>query len=701
MSGKRMNVTIVITMLVLFLACGLVVLVQRAANIRDELLLEIQDAGAQALAEFDQVAQDVRDNEDIRQRALAYQSAMVYNDDGLVADYPFRCASFVYDRSDSMAYRSRTMLLVHVVWEDYSEEIIPMTFEYENTADVAQILRSRDAVATAPENGYANFTGYWKDGLFYIRQMDTTGYIKHHESPLDPPEHVTLETIHLTEQSQIYGGTSIREVQIEALPKSYNGRDGYASFAGQWTKTDELIEECCQRLEEELDSSVYFSEGMLLTRAWDNSLLSTKHVDSRFVQEYRGPDGRSGARCVYVAQFSPLRLAMQELLKNGAVVVLMALFLCATAFLQTMYNYTRAGERRGYLDEIARQKQALEYAKGAEASRRAMTSAIAHELKTPIAVLSSYSEALQENIDAEKQSHYLAVIREETEKMDRMVLELLDLSRLEAGKYKLKREDFDLEVLAREVLVPLEGRIQEKDLHISWQVKEPMVNADRYRMGQVVTNFMTNAIRHTPPGGKIVIRIGTERETLSVENQGKQLPAAQLSQVWETFWQGDASRNEKGSGLGLSICRSIVTLHGGSCRAENTGAGVRFSVSLDAEKKLRQTSHLPDEGSVQLQYLIAQEYTTVENLLRRLELLEGRSLQRELKAGHIRVGGAVVRDGKEKLYPAYVLRWKEFQIQVCRDESSKRAMLLFERMLRGDPNNFDAFRATGYAFRKW
>lgn len=183
---------------------------------------------------------------------------------------------------------------------------------------------------------------------------------------------------------------------------------------------------------------------------------------------------------------------------------------------------------------------------------REMTSAIAHELKTPIAVLSSYAEALQENIDAEKQPHYLSVIREETEKMDRMVLELLDLSRLEAGRYKLKREDFDLEALAKAVIEPLEPEIQSKELKLKWQVGNPTVHADSYRMGQVVENFMTNAIRHTPQGGVITIRIGTQRETFSVENQGKSIAQENLRKVWETFWQGDASRNKRGSGLGLA-----------------------------------------------------------------------------------------------------------------------------------------------------
>lgn len=705
MHGKRMNITIVVTMLVLFLACGLVILFQCAANIREEMLPQVSQAAEAALENFTEVNRAMEGVTDEREVALNYQKAMVYNDDGKSASYPFRCGSFLYNVYGEIAYQSRTVMYADIVWMDGTEEEIPLVFEYENTADVAQIIHYQEYITHAATIGYAQFTGYWKDGLFYIRRLNTSGYIENHESPLEEPEDVEIETIHLRVRSGYrtdLDTVNARSFTLRVAEKSYAGEDGFATYAGKWKKTDELMDEYKNRMDDLAgEVGYYLIRNNEISKFWDNSLLHTKYAAKCVALEYREDTPSDRMYYVYVAEFSPLRLALRELLGNGAVVVLIALFLCAVAFLQTMYNYTRASERRGYLDEIARQKQALEYAKGAEKSRRAMTSAIAHELKTPIAVLSSYSEALQENIDVEKQSHYLSVIREETEKMDRMVLELLDLSRLEAGKYKLKREIFNLEELAKEIIIPLESRIQEKDIHISWQVGDPMVNADRYRMGQVVQNFMTNAIRHTPSGGKIVLRIGTERETLSVENQGKQLPTGQLSQVWETFWQGDASRNEKGSGLGLSICRSIISLHGGSCKAENTAAGVRFSVNLNAEKKLRQSSRMPGEMLVRLEYPVAQAYTTVENVMRRLELLEGRALQRELKAGRIRIGGDVVRDPKAKLYPHYVLGWKEFRIKVCLNDTQKRKILLFERMVSGDPVNFDAFRASGYAYRKW
>ena len=342
----------------------------------------------------------------------------------------------------------------------------------------------------------------------------------------------------------------------------------------------------------------------------------------------------------------------------------------------------RRAELRPLQDELTRQQQAIAYAKNAEESRRAMTSAIAHELKTPIAVMSSYAQALQEHIDESKQEHYLGVIREEADKMDRMVLELLDLSRLEAGRYKLRRQDFNLTELVREILKPLEPEIAEKHLDISWQIGEEKANGDRYRFGQVVENYLTNAIRHTPDSGKIVLRIGMNHETFSVENQGEHIPQENIKKVWETFWQGDAARNTRGSGLGLAICRTIMTLHGGSCKVENTGMGVRFTATLDAAKPVFRSYFRPLE-QVELRYPISQGHTTVENIMRRLGLLEGTALKREIRAGNLKIGRKAVTSPSQRVYPGNELSWQELSIFIVLDESEKHYRLLYEQIRIG------------------
>lgn len=235
--------------------------------------------------------------------------------------------------------------------------------------------------------------------------------------------------------------------------------------------------------------------------------------------------------------------------------------------------------------EITRLETALNYAKSAEDSRRQMTSNIAHELKTPLAIIHSYAEGLNERIAEEKREQYLSVILSETDRMNDMVMEMLDLSRLEAGRVKLSREDFSLPELASLVFERLELAIAAKDLILTMQPdNDCIINADMARIEQVITNFAINAVKYTPAGGNILVRTTKARSTVifAVENENPPLSNEALSKVWETFYSADESRTASGTGLGLAIAKSIIDLHGGKCSATNTKTGVEFSFTIDA-----------------------------------------------------------------------------------------------------------------------
>ena len=321
---------------------------------------------------------------------------------------------------------------------------------------------------------------------------------------------------------------------------------------------------------------------------------------------------------VTVVQASPLLIAMQYLVAVYAVTAVMVLavfFWLRSLFkehvaepLETVnggiaegwallqdYQYTppklfelrelvghyRATQQRLYGDknEIARLNTAIGYAQKAEENRRQMTSHIAHELKTPLAVIHSYTEALQERIDEEKREQYLAVILSETERMDGMVLEMLDLSRLEAGRVKLAQDEFSLLEMTKDIFARLDMALQAKELRVSYQCYfDAMVTADESRIRQVVENFATNAVKHTPVGGEIRVHIYTDRQgtVFSMENDGENLPDEVLDKVWDSFWRQDESRTSPGTGLGLAIAKGIITLHGGECSAHNTKRGVEF-----------------------------------------------------------------------------------------------------------------------------
>ncbi|MBE6992212.1 MAG: HAMP domain-containing histidine kinase [Ruminococcaceae bacterium] len=241
-------------------------------------------------------------------------------------------------------------------------------------------------------------------------------------------------------------------------------------------------------------------------------------------------------------------------------------------------------ERRQLQDEVTRLNKAVDYAAEAERSRREMTSAIAHELKTPLAIIHSYAEGINERIAEDKREHYLSVILDETERMDDMVVEMLDLSRLEAGKTKLNREDFSLSELAQGVFERLEKAVQAKELEIGFDVfGDCTVNADKKRIEQVITNFATNAVKYTPHGGFVNVRLRQRYASvvLAVENQSEPIDPEKLEKIWETFYRVDEARQrENGTGLGLAIAKSIIELHGGTVKAVNTTKGVEFSFEI-------------------------------------------------------------------------------------------------------------------------
>lgn len=247
-------------------------------------------------------------------------------------------------------------------------------------------------------------------------------------------------------------------------------------------------------------------------------------------------------------------------------------------------GYQRAqGELQRRKDETARLTAALDYAKRAEDNRRQMTSHIAHELKTPLAVIHSYAEGLRERIAEGKREQYLDTILSETERMDAMVLEMLDLSRLEAGRVKLTRSQFSLAQLTRDTFQRLQRAVEAKQLHVNYIFSdEGLVMADEGRIAQVVENFATNAVKYTPPGGRILVRIQRQpgQVQFRMENESPPLSQEALDKVWDTFYRADEARAGGGTGLGLAIARSIVQLHGGKCSARNTRTGVEFGFTL-------------------------------------------------------------------------------------------------------------------------
>jgi signal transduction histidine kinase/response regulator RpfG family c-di-GMP phosphodiesterase len=218
-------------------------------------------------------------------------------------------------------------------------------------------------------------------------------------------------------------------------------------------------------------------------------------------------------------------------------------------------------------------------------------STVSHELRTPLAAMNAYMDSLlgarEGQIDHGQLQRFLSVVSEESQRLTRLIESLLDLNRIDAGVTKLTRQTIDMRELIEEtarLLRPVAqiGQIALKD---SIECADTRVDADRDQLRQLALHLGSNAIKFTPPGGSVTLRLfGDAREIgLQVEDTGIGIPEHALDKIFERFYQVDSSLERRfgGTGLGLAICKSIAEWHGGRVIAESeVGRGSRFTVVL-------------------------------------------------------------------------------------------------------------------------
>jgi len=222
--------------------------------------------------------------------------------------------------------------------------------------------------------------------------------------------------------------------------------------------------------------------------------------------------------------------------------------------------------------------------------RKEFIANVSHELKTPIALIQGYAEGLQEGMGEDKESrdYYCDVIVDEAGKMNKMVRQLLTLSSLESGNDRPVMERFNLTELIQGVIHSAQIMIQQKEANVHFDVTEPVyVWADEFKIEEVVTNYLSNAIHHAEGEKRIEIRAENEdgRVRVSVFNTGTPIPEEALPNLWTKFFKVDKARTREygGSGIGLSIVKAVMEAHNQECGVKNWEDGVEFWFTLDGK----------------------------------------------------------------------------------------------------------------------
>jgi two-component system sensor histidine kinase KdpD len=239
---------------------------------------------------------------------------------------------------------------------------------------------------------------------------------------------------------------------------------------------------------------------------------------------------------------------------------------------------------------LADEAQAAQVRAEAERVRSALLSAVSHDLRTPLtAITGAASAALEDEsrIDAATRRELLESVRDEAERLNRLVNNLLDVTRLESGGLQLRREWIPLEELVGVALARLAGPLRERKVTTRLPDDLPPVHVDGVLVGQVFINLLENAAKHTPAGLPVEIEARREGAHVVVEvaDRGPGLPANEEQKIFDKFYGPGVTG---GAGLGLTICRAIVEAHGGRIGAENRpGGGAVFRFWLPAGEPAR------------------------------------------------------------------------------------------------------------------
>jgi two-component system sensor histidine kinase KdpD len=283
-----------------------------------------------------------------------------------------------------------------------------------------------------------------------------------------------------------------------------------------------------------------------------------------------------------------------------ALVVLLVVALATGTLVAVAGERQRAAERRAHDIEALGQKVAevtaererlaeetsrLQVLERVNEQRNALLRSVSHDLRTPLATIKAVASDLRAGATHDEATRFelLDSVVSEAERLDRLVANLLSMSRIEAGALVIEGQAVDVEELVRERVRRLAHLFTQVRVQVDVAPDLPLVDGDYTQLEQVVTNLLENAARHAPPGSMVVValrRTNPDTVELTVSDEGIGVPPHEQRRIFEPFHRGEDSRS---SGVGLAICKAVVEAHGGSIGVSRTpGGGATFIVTLPA-----------------------------------------------------------------------------------------------------------------------
>ncbi|WP_433742921.1 ATP-binding protein [Falsibacillus pallidus] len=331
---------------------------------------------------------------------------------------------------------------------------------------------------------------------------------------------------------------------------------------------------------EQLSSILSSMADGVITFNRDGTVLITNPPAERFLQQWYYEQGENGDHAAPIRVLELLNKVIDTEMEQTGELMLQGRYYVVVV--SPLYNQQNVRGAVAVVRDMSEERQL-------DKLRKDFIANVSHELRTPIAMLQGYSEAIVDDIASteDEKKEIAKIIYDESLRMGRLVNELLDLARMEAGHISLNKEQIDFKPFLERVTNKFQGLAREKNIELSvstspdieWFVFDPD------RIEQVLTNLIDNAIRHTPEGGhvEVVQKNRTHGITIDVKDTGSGIPQEDLPFVFERFYKADKARTRgrSGTGLGLAIAKNIIDAHKGQISVQSkVGHGTTFSFFL-------------------------------------------------------------------------------------------------------------------------